>query len=158
MMKKLIIVSAALLMLIGITLSVLKALQMGPFAPKPGEVAAAASGAKAPPREPARFIDLDPLIIPIFHGDSLVTSIQIVVKLETTGAANEARINRMKPRINDAFIKDLYGFIPRLLTNQERVTVFLIKRRLQMISEKLAGKGLIDDVLVQSITDTSQQR
>lgn len=157
MMKKLIIVFSALMMLIGITLSVMKALQIGPFAPTTEEVAGAAAP-KPAPVEPARFIDLDPLIIPIFHGDSVVTTIQIAVKLETTGSANEGRINRLKPRISDAFIKDLYSFIPRLLQSQERVNVFIIKKRLQMVSEKVAGKGLIDDVLVQAITDTSQQQ
>jgi hypothetical protein len=155
-MKKLIMVFAGIMMLGGAAISVMKALELGPFAPAPGEegVAAAPRG-NAP--EPPRFIDLDPLIVPVFHGDEIVTTIQISVKLEAIGIVNETKIGRIKPRLNDAFIKDLYSFIPRLLENQERVNVFIIKKRLQMVSERVAGAGVVSDVLVQSILDTGAQ-
>ena len=157
MMKKLIMVFAALMMLTGATVSIMKALAIGQFSGKVAESAAEAKARLNAP-EPPRFIDLEPLIVPIFHGDEIVATIQISVKLEAVGAANETRINRIKPRLNDAYIKDLYSFIPRLLRNQERVNVFIIKKRLQMVSDKLLGEGIISDVLVQSITDTGQQR
>ena len=35
----------------------------------------------------------------------------------------------------------------------ERVDVLIIKQRLQMVADKVAGKGLIQNVLVQSILD-----
>lgn len=157
MMKKLVMVLAAIMILTGATVSVMKTLGLGPFADK-AQVAAAEAKARANIPEPPRFIDLEPLVVPIFNGDEIVATIQISVKLEAIGAANETKINRIKPRLNDAYIKDLYSFIPRLLRNQERVNVFIIKKRLQMVSDKLVGEGIISDVLVQSITDTSQQR
>jgi flagellar basal body-associated protein FliL len=156
--KKLIMVFAAIMMLGGGAVSIMKWLEIGPFAPKPEEKAAAGEAPKGPAAEPPRFIDLDALIVPIFHGDEIVATIQISVKLEVTGTANEIKVGRIKPRLNDAYIKDLYSFIPRLLENQERVNVFIIKKRLQMVSDKVAGAGVISDVLVQSITDTSNQR
>jgi hypothetical protein len=155
-MKKLIMVFAGMMMLGGAAVSVMKVMQLGPFAP-PTADQVVAGGPKGSAPEPPRFIDLDPLIVPVFHGSEIVTTIQISVKLEAIGIINETKIGRIKPRLSDAYIKDLYSFIPRLLENQERVNVFIIKKRLQMVSERVAGPGVVSDVLVQSILDTGSQ-
>ncbi len=157
-MKKLVMVFAALMMLAGATVSVMKAMQIGPFSPDPdANEQVADAKPKSDLLDPPRFIDLDPLVVPIFQGDSIATTIQITVKLETTGAEKESKINKWKPRISDAFIRDLYSFIPRLLRNQERVNVFIIKKRLQLIGDKVMGPGIIENILVQSITDTPKR-
>ena len=57
------------------------------------------------------------------------------------------------PVLTDAYIRDLHSFLPRLLRSKERIDVLIIKQRLQFIGNKVAGKGLIDNVLVQSIID-----
>ena len=156
-MKKLIMVFAGMMMLGGAAVSVMKVLEFGPFSPATGDAAVAGGTSRANAPEPPRFIDLDPLIVPVFHGSEIVTTIQISLKLEAIGIVNETKIGRIKPRLNDAYIKDLYSFIPRLLENQERVNVFIIKKRLQMVSERVAGPGVVADVLVQSILDTGAQ-
>ena len=70
-------------------------MQLGPFAPADDEqVAATAPKANAP--EPPRFIDLDPLIVPVFHGNEIVTTIQISVKLEAVGIVNDYALGCFK--------------------------------------------------------------
>lgn len=152
-MKKFVIVFAVLLMLSGGSIGVMKTLEVGPFAKAEGE----ASG-KTEPNEPPRFIEMGMLLIPIFSGDRVATTIQLQIKLETMGTEREAKINKLMPRINDAFLSDLYAFIPRLIKKEGKIRAIVIKNRLEMIAGKVAGQGLITNVLVQSITDTSPSK
>ncbi|MCG8511167.1 MAG: hypothetical protein MI741_18260 [Rhodospirillales bacterium] len=131
----------------------MKQLEWGPFAPDNGEEAAAEA---AEPSEPPRFIDMDPLVVPVFAGDKVVGTIQIQLKLETMGAENEEHINLIMPRLNDAFLRELYTYIPRLLRKEGSVDVFMIKQRLQRVAVKVAGKERIDNVLVQSVTEVDR--
>ena len=153
MVRTIAIVVAVLLMVAGGTIGVMKQMELGPFA------SATESGETEPqePEEPPRFIDMDPLVVPVFAGDAVVATIQIHLKLETMGAANEEAINRLMPRLNDAFLRDLYTYIPRLLRKKGNVDVSAIKNRLQRVAVKTAGEGRIDNILVQSVTETGKR-
>ena len=152
-MKKFVIVFAMLLMLSGGTISIMKTLEMGPFAKAEGEAAE-----EAALDEPPRFIEMGLLLIPIFSGDRVATTIQIQIRLETIGTENEDKVNKMMPRINDAFLRDLYAFIPRLIRKEGKIRAIVVKKRLELIAGKVADPDLISNVLVQSITDTSPSR
>ncbi len=151
-MKRLTIAFAVLMMLTGVTISVMKSMGIGPFAnTEPTEEVVEKSD------DPPRFMDMAPLVITVFHGEKVATTIHIQLKLEVIGDDNETKISRMMPRLNDAFLRDLHAFIPRLLRKHERIDVIIVKKRLQMIAAKVAGKDSISSVLVQSITDSAQQ-
>jgi hypothetical protein len=152
-MKKIVIAFAMLLMLSGGAISVMKTMGLGPFAKSEGEAAEARMLS-----EPPRFIEMGLLLIPIFSGDRVITTIQIQIKLETKGTEREAKINKLMPRINDLFLRDLYAFIPRLVKKEGKIRAIVIKKRLEMLATKVAGPDLISNVLVQSITDTSPSK
>jgi flagellar basal body-associated protein FliL len=152
-MKKLIFIFSLLVMLSGATVSLLKWMKLGPFQE---EGVAKEEVIQEEDGDNTVFIDMEPLGIPIFQGNKVAATIQIQVKLETYGEKNAEKIKYIMPVITDAFIRDLHSFMPRLLKAEERVDVLIIKQRLQFISDKVAGKGLIRNVLVQSVID--QQR
>lgn len=151
-MKKLLLIFGLLVILGGGTVSALKFLRLGPF--QGDEVV------EEKPEEQVEdttlFVDMDPMAISIFQGNRVAATVQIQVKLETNGKSNVEKIKQIMPVITDAFVRDLHSFMPRLLKAEERIDVLIIKQRLQLISNKVAGKGLIKNVLVQSIID--QQR
>lgn len=142
---------AVILMLGGASVGVMKYFEWGPFA-------SSSSDAEATPAEPPRFIDMDPLVVPVFAEGTVVTTIQIQVKLETSGAKNEEMINHIMPRLSDAFLRELYAYIPRLLRRDGSLDVFAIKQRLQMIGDKVTGEKVINNVLVQSVTEKREPR
>ena len=152
-MKKLILLFLMLLLLIGGTAGALMLLELGPFEPKKGEVKKVILKQK---KDTTIFIDMDPLAIPIFQGNKVAATIQILVKLETNSEDNAEIIKNRMPVITDAFVRDLHSFMPRLLKAKERVDVLIIKQRLKMVADKVAGKGLIQNVLVQSILNQSR--
>ena len=96
---------------------------------------------------------MEPMAIPVFRGNRVAATVQIQVKLETNDEDKADRIKKMMPIIIDAFVRDLHSFMPRLLRAEERIDVLIIKQRLQLISDRVAGKGTISNVLVQSILD-----
>ena len=148
-MKKLLLIFGLLVMLCGGTVSALKFLKLGPFQ---GEEVV-----EEKPEEQVEatilFVDMEPLAIPVFQGNRVAATVQIEVKLVTNGKDNVERIKQIMPVITNAFVLDLHSFMPRLLKAEERIDVLIIKQRLQLISNKVAGKGLIKNVLVQSVID-----
>jgi hypothetical protein len=150
-MKKIIIIVVALVILGGGAFSALKALKMGPFAEE-GEVVEV----EAPPAEPPRIIEFDPLYLPIFRGDKVAATIQIQFRLEAQGEENEARIIKLLPRLNDAFLRDLYVFVPELLKKTDKIDPKVIMRRLHQVGARVTGKGIIAGVVVQSVASRSR--
>ena len=151
-MKKLVLIFSLLVMLSGATVGLLKWLELGPFQ-RFGEAALQKEITRDEDSDTTIFIDMDPLGIPIFQGNKVVATIQIQVKLEINGEKNAERIKHIMPVIIDAFVRDLHGFMPRLLKAKERIDVLIVKQRLQYIGDKVAGRGLIRNVLVQSVID-----
>ncbi len=148
-MKKLLLIFGLLVMLGGGTVSSLKFLKVGPF--QGDEVVEEKQEEEVD--DTTLFVDMEPLAIPIFQGNRVAATVQIQVKLETNGKDNVKKIKRIMPVITDAFVRDLHSFMPRLLKAEERIDVLIIKQRLQLIGNKVAGKGLIKNVLVQSAID-----
>ena len=149
-MKKLILLFAMFLFLIGGTIGLLKFLEIGPFKPKKGEVKKVVIKEVV---DTTVFIDMEPMAIPVFQGNRVAATVQIQVKLETNNENKAERIKEMMPIIIDAFVRDLHSFMPRLLRAEERIDILIIKQRLQLIGDKVTGKGTISNVLVQSIID-----
>ena len=151
-MKKIMIIVVALVMLAGGGFSALKALKMGPFAEESEVVEE-----EAPPPEPPRIIEFDPLYIPIFRGDKVAATIQIQFKLETQGEDNKARITKLLPRINDAFLRDLYVFIPELLKKTDKIDPKAIMKRMHQVGARVTGKDVIKGVVVQSVASSGKR-
>ncbi|PPR74854.1 MAG: hypothetical protein CFH05_00904 [Alphaproteobacteria bacterium MarineAlpha3_Bin4] len=168
-MKKLFILVGALLLVAGGTLSIMIWMNIGPFQGN------TAQQEEAPP-DPTLFVDMEPLLIPVFKGDKVAATLKFQVKLETIGLENVAKIQHLMPKINDLFMRELYGFMPRLLKvlkeeqkidflgllNQEQQKeeqqkegpqfhVLVINQRLKLISDKFIGPDLVTKVLVQSV-------
>lgn len=149
-MKKLIIAFALMVMISGATVSVLKWLEIGPFANLEGDDTVVE---EVEEEEPPRFVELEPLAVPIFQGEKVATTIHIQIKLETIGEDNSIKLGRAKARIRDSFLRELHAFIPRMLRKTERIDVLILKKRLQMVADRMMEKGLIQNILIQSISD-----
>ena len=149
-MKIVVIAFALLMMVAGGTVSMMKWLKIGPFAEKSAEEVKVVKVATGPPV----FVDMDPLVVTLFQGDRVAALIQIQLKLETVGNENVQRIQRSMPRLSDAFLRELHGFIPRLLKKEENLDILVVKKRLQMVADKTTAPGVVRDVLIQSVTET----
>ena len=99
------------------------------------------------------FYPLNPLVVPVFGEKGVSATIQIHVKLEVVGKENRETVKHLRPKIADALLRDLYGFLPRLIKTKGRLDVTILKQRMKLIVDRTVGEGVIKDVLVQSISD-----
>jgi len=161
-MKKLIILIAVFVMLSGATVGVLKYMNIGPFSIAPGTMTeeekakAAAKAALAALEHRPQYVEMDPIQVPIFQGDGVAGTIMIQYKMEALSTDNQQKIARAKRQIGDALIQDFSYYIPRTMRNNKSLDVTLIKFRIIMIADKLLGKGIVNDALIQSMTSTDQ--
>ncbi|TCS64266.1 hypothetical protein [Varunaivibrio sulfuroxidans] len=149
-MKKLAIAIAAVLMLSGGTISILKWMKIGPFA----DTTAEKSDAIKQIDNATRFIDMDPMFIPIFKDNGVAGTIQLHFKFEVNGADNEKKVRQVVRLLNNEIFKDLYAYIPRTLHNNNTLDVELIKHRLEMDAAKVLGPGVVNAALIQSMTNS----
>ncbi|MEQ8194285.1 MAG: hypothetical protein RIB59_07330, partial [Rhodospirillales bacterium] len=115
------------------------------------------SAKETKPMEPPRFIDVPALNIPLFADDKVAGTVLVQLKLETIGLANESKVKHLLPRLNDAFLRELHTFIPRLLQKTQRLDVFILKKRLQMVCDRVVGKGVVSNVLIQTVTNSAKK-
>ena len=154
-MKKLFMVFALVLLVCGATLGAMKWFGLGPFEqPKMTKTEEGPPEIKAPD---ALFIDMAPVMINVMQSSSILTTIQLELKIETAGQDNIIKIKRMLPIYRDAFVKDLHSFVPRMLSELERLDLPTLKQRMQLVADKVAGEtDIVRGVLIQSILDTPQ--
>ena len=98
---------------------------------------------------------MDPLVVPVIDNGAVVATVQIQIQLETK-EKNEDEVKRLLPKINDAYLRDLNGYLPRLIRSDGQIDANKIRSRLFVIGERTVGKGLIDDVLIQAIMDQAR--
>lgn len=145
-MKKLLVAFVIVIMIAGGAVATLKSLEIGPFFGGKDE-------ARAVKDEPALFIDMDPLVIPIYEGNRVISVIQINLKLEAKGKDNEQFVRRVLPRLHDAFLRDLYDYIPRLMRQGRSVDLITIKSRLNLVGKRVVKGSQLNNILIQSMVD-----
>lgn len=102
--------------------------------------------------EHTEFVELDPLVLPIVDNNGVSQVVSIVVALEVGDAHAVGEVNRLKPRIKDAFIQDMYGMLNRHAALKGGVIqVDILKKRLNNVSAKVLGEDVVYDVLLQVV-------
>lgn len=149
-MKRFAILIAFLLVAAGIAVGAMRYMQIGIFAPPPGQEQHVE---KAP--DPPSFVDMDPLIINIFDGNKVTATVQVSVKLQTVGKEDTEFVQKALPKISHAFLQDLHSFLPRLLKRGDsNIDVFVLKKRLKLIADRLYPEKPVSDVLIQAINES----
>jgi len=162
-MKKLVIVFAVIIMLAGATVSLLKYLSVGPFEVTAEELAAqkTAEAERQHTKElfdsRPRYIEMDAIQVPMFLGNEVAGTIMIHYKLEVLSVDHERTVAKAKRRLGDALLKDFSFYIPRTLRNNKTLDVVLVKYRIMMIADKMLGKGVVNDALIQAMTSTNDK-
>jgi len=153
-MKKAILFLVLLLVIAGGAVGALYFMKMGPFeakeAPKKSQ-----EQIELEKEATTTTIDIKPFTIPMFQGERVAGSIQVQFQLEVP-IGKEETINAKMVRLEDAYLRDLYVFMPRLLRNKEKLDIVALKKRLMRITRKVLGEEdgkLVEDILIQSVAD-----
>ena len=111
--------------------------------------------AKEAPEDPNKphYIKISPLILPVIgdKGVEQIVSIVIVIEAQSKEAADQ--IIELSPRLNDAFLTDLYGSIDRReKMGNGLLDIAHVKDRLTTISLKILGADKFKSLLIQGVS------
>ncbi len=152
-MKKLLVpVFAFLLLLAGGTVGFMKWMQLGPFAEE--QVEGEEAPAQPSKREQPRYVDMEPVNVVVIINDRPRSIIQISAKLEVADDKSADAVRRKMVRLTNALITDLHDFLPRLLREVDHIELELLSERIQYVADKTYGKGIVRQVLIQSVHDS----
>ncbi|MDH5188050.1 MAG: hypothetical protein OEW37_03730 [Rhodospirillaceae bacterium] len=157
-MRKIGIAFAVMLMIAGGVFSALKTFEVGPFEKTAEQLALEASQQSSTDKKITAFgskpyyLEMDPLLIPVFQGNELAGTIQIIYKMEVFGNENYKSVEKLRTKLGDALIKDFTYYIPRTLRKNQTLDIPLIKYRLKMVADKVLGKDVVSDAIIQGMT------
>jgi len=108
--------------------------------------------ARAEAGEPI-YVEFNPILLPILGDDRVDQFVNIVVALEVTSQAAADRAIALAPRLNDAYLRALYGTLhTRTAVRNGVVDLQMIKARLVEESNAVLGDGVVRDALVQMVS------
>lgn len=92
-----------------------------------------------------------PFNISVIRDGRVTRIVTLVVTLETKGDTNKTKVMNERYRLQDAFLRDMQGLAPYQRPDTEGLDPQLLKTRLRIISDRLLGQDIVNNVLVQSI-------
>lgn len=99
-----------------------------------------------------RFVELDPIILPIIDTTGVTQVVTLIVSLEVNGDANADYAKQLSPRLKDAYIQDMYGVLNRKAAMEGGIVkVDQLKERLNRISTQVLGENKVNTVLLQVV-------
>lgn len=96
-----------------------------------------------------QFVELPPLIIPVINDRGVTQMVSLVVAVEVNSQEKADQVTKYAPKLTDAYLSDLYGAFSRKAPEGGMVPIAYLKQRLNKMSAKVLGEGVIDDVLLQ---------
>ncbi len=159
MPKKLIFLFAGIVILAGGTALTLKLLGVWPFSSAtnatvqtPDEVA---NKNQKPLAKNQITIEMDPIFIPIIQKNKVALNLKLEISI-VCDKASEQLLNQKLPILKDAYIQDLFSFIPRKLRKNSKLDKDTLKRRLEIIGNKTIGQGKILSINIINYSEAAE--
>jgi flagellar basal body-associated protein FliL len=112
---------------------------------------AQAAGSTTADADGPKFVNINSVVVPIMHANGQSHMVAMNVVLEVKGK-NADHVQKMEPRVRDAFIRALYGNFERYsIMKDGTINVNRVKRHLKLASQHVLGKDNVDDILVQGL-------
>jgi hypothetical protein len=105
------------------------------------------------------YVKLPPIVLPVFSGNRVTRQAGLAVTLELVkGKSAAADVEPKQRQLTDAFITDLYG-VYELRGDADRIIdPALVKETLQGAGDRILGKGVIQQVLIQQAFEGARVR
>jgi len=121
------------------------------FAP-PVLAADKGEAAKALASQPA-YVKLNPMILPALGMDGVEEVVSLVIVLDVADKTAVDNVTARMPRLNDAYMRTLYGTIDSTLyRNGHFLDIGKVKRSLLLATDGVVGKGVVREVLIEGVS------
>lgn len=105
------------------------------------------------PKGPPVYAQVGPMIVPLLGPKNAQQNIMITVSLEVDNDQVKDSIRAQAPRLVDAYLQALYGGLETgQVIEGQILNIPALKSKLQETTDKVLGKGVARDVLIQSVS------
>ena len=99
-----------------------------------------------------QFVKMGRLTLPIIGDNGVSQIVHMTVQIEVKDKKAAKKVEKLKPRIKDAYLQNMYGVLTReAVMRGGALKVKAISSRLKLITKKVMGDDSVRDVLVQSV-------
>ncbi|MBP7252309.1 MAG: hypothetical protein KBA75_02350 [Alphaproteobacteria bacterium] len=99
------------------------------------------------------YVSIGPIILPIITDEGPQQIMTMIVSLQVDDTSASDKVREQLPRLVDAYMRALYG---KLDTGNMHhgviVDIDFIKRKVAKATEEIMGKGIVEDVLIQAVS------
>jgi flagellar protein FliL len=115
--------------------------------------AAKKSGHGESDKEEPKYVQVDPLTLPIIDDHGVSSNVSIVIEIEVRNTSDIEPVRKQLPRLVDAYIQDMYGILNKRAALKDGVVqVGMVKQRLNAITKRVLGEDVVGDVLLQVVS------
>lgn len=119
------------------------------FMREAGQGAEAGDGApEGAPNDPAVYVELEALTIPVIRGGAVAKYVLLQISLEVEDLAAREEVQERMPRLVDAFLRDLHAYFASVPLDSP-LNARTVKARLLAIANRITGGGVVREVLIQ---------
>lgn len=98
--------------------------------------------------QPPGYVDFGLLIVPVVQDREVKKTAEMILRLEVPFDKKEVVAQNL-PRLQNAFLADMMGFLPYQLRDGAALDVPAVRRRLTAICDKVLAPGMVRDVLIE---------
>ena len=100
----------------------------------------------------AYYITMAPMILPVMNDSGIQEVVSVVVALEVKNQETMEKVNRLVPKLKDAYMRGLYGKLDNhAYRNGQFLDVTRLRGKIATITDVVVGKGEVDSVLIQGV-------
>jgi flagellar FliL protein len=104
-------------------------------------------------KEEPKYVHVDPLTLPIIDDRGVSSNVSIVIEIEVKNTSDVEPVRKQLPRLVDAYIQDMYGILNKRAALKDGVVqVGMVKQRLNAITKHMLGEEVVNDVLLQVVS------
>ena len=154
MPKIVIFIFVGIILLSGGAIILMMQMEIGPFASeeKKADTDIALKNEKLENKIVIQTITMAPLSIPIIQNGKIALNLQFEVEIDTTEKL-APKLKEKLPILKDAYVRDLFSFIPRQLRKSKKLDQETLRRRLRVVGQRTIGKAIILSVNIKSYSE-----
>ena len=96
------------------------------------------------------YVDMEPFVLSVIGKDRAHHVLSMAVALEVSDITQVDTVKALKPRLTDAFLTEMYSIVERRSIREGGPLPFdEIRSRLMKVSQRIAGKDVVNGVLLQ---------
>ena len=156
MPKIVIFIFTGVVLLAGGSIAVLQQMELGPFASDETNIDEETNLENMRPKKEIvlKIVSMKPMSIPVIQNAKVKLNLQLEIDLKTT-EEQEPKLIQKLPILKDAYIRDLFAFIPRQLRKSKKLDKKTLERRLRVVGQRTIGKETINTVILKSYSEAT---